>query len=129
MRFAQPASPASVTTSVWAAATRKITQLANVLTVSSELNKTIAASATISFTAAGGLWRLYTIVVKAAAAGTIAFNYFDGTNTFAIQTIAAGTVGVLQNALVDAATGVFVKMVNNDAANAAVYMDVVILVV
>jgi hypothetical protein len=104
---------------VWANTTRTLTGFGAALAAFSVINTAIAASATVSLAPAAGSVNVAMVGAKADASGTVQIFLGDGTNTWSIQTIAAGTTGGQDYS--SSLSTIAVTVHNNSATVAAAY--------
>lgn len=109
-------SPASI----WASVTRALTNFgAGALNIASVVNATLAANSTATFQQATPKYAILTFAVTADATGSVLVQFTDATNTWLVQTIAAGATGGQDTS--NSTTGVFWQFHNNSATIAVHY--------
>lgn len=89
------------------------------LSVQTVQNATIAANSTVNFSQVAGTVVMSTILALADATGSVVIQMTDGTNTWTVVTIAAGTTGGTSPLI--SVGGTFAQLHNNSATVAAHY--------
>jgi len=118
--FINSLASAGIANSVWTNATRQLSSLsANVMTVLSQAQTTLAASASLDLRPTVNKQRELTFAFAAGAAGSTEVDLYDGTHAIAIGSAAAGAQAgftLYGNSVAGP------RIHNNDGTNATTYM-------
>lgn len=114
-------SVSGIVNSVWAAASRLLSSLGTgVCTMGQFQNQSLAANATVNFTAVANTSQDTQVGVLAGAAGQAQFFLFDGTRNYLVGSVTAGATGTARAMITGAANQL--RLTNGDGTNAASYM-------